>query len=383
MSDVKEVILLVESARGFGRGLLRGIVKFAFLQGPWRFCFRPSGQEIDIPSARKLTADGIIAHVNTIKKLDKLVSLGIPCIAATPSPNPGQSVFPIKADSAMIGKMGAKHFLDRGFTNFAFSGFDDLWYSLERGKSFGRTIRKAGFQVEMYLRPSSRKPSSWDQEQVLLSKWLKSLKKPLALMATNDDEAQSIAEACKFAGFNVPEEVAILGVDNDEFVCELSNPPISSIAINSEKAGYEAANLLNMLMLGDKPQKKHVLIQPTHVFTRQSTDILAIEDKEVALALNFIRNKNTGKLIQVSDIAAHVVTSRRSLERKFKNVLGRSVNDEIRHVRTELIAKLLIETNMSVSQIAYKLGYPRVDHISRYFRKDRGITPLEFRKRYT
>jgi LacI family transcriptional regulator len=200
-------------------------------------------------------------------------------------------------------------------------------------------------------------------------------------MACNDDRARQVMEACKIAGLHVPEEVAIIGVDNDDLVCNLSHPPLSSIALNFERSGYEAAELLDKLMTGEKMADQRIVVRPTHIVTRQSTDILAIEDREVAKAVRFIR-QHSKEPIQVSDVVDAVLVSRRSLYHQFRRVLGRSPNEEIRRTRVEQIVRMLVETNLPVSKIAFALGYSSVAHIARYFRQEKGMNLQSYRKLY-
>ena len=219
-------------------------------------------------------------------------------------------------------------------------------------------------------------------EQGLIADWLKSLPKPVGLMVCNDDRGRQITETCNAVGLNVPDEISVVGVDNDNLVCELSSPPLSSIALSVERAGYEAAELLDKLMAGKKKKTtRTITVSPTHIVTRQSTNILAIEDHEVVQAVRFIR-KHPKEPIQVGDVVNVVTLSRRVLERRFRKALGRSVHDEIRRVRIEQVARMLMETNLSVSQIALDLGYPGVDHIARYFQREKGMSPLAYRKQY-
>ncbi len=183
------------------------------------------------------------------------------------------------------------------------------------------------------------------------------------------------------AGLHVPEQVAIVGVDNDELVCELSDPPLSSVALNVERGGYEAAEMLDKLMAGKESIKKDIIVEPMHVVTRQSTDILAVEDPEVADAMRFIR-RHSKRIIQVSDVVDSVGLSRRVLQQRFRRIFGRSIYDEIKRCRLEQIVLVLAETDLSISQIASAFGYAGIEKLSRYFQREKGMTPLAYRKQY-
>jgi LacI family transcriptional regulator len=216
-----------------------------------------------------------------------------------------------------------------------------------------------------------------------MADWLKSLPKPVGLMTCTDDRSQDVVEASKIAGVHVPEDLAIIGVDNDELVCELSSPPLSSIALNTQRSGYEAAELLDKLMSRKRIKMANltIVVHPTHIVTRQSTDILAIEDRDVVAAVRFIR-RNAREMIQVDDVVDTVAVSRRSLEQRFRRELGCSVLAEIKRARIDQVARMLVETNLSVSQIALALGYSGVENIARYFRSEKGMSPLAYRKLY-
>jgi LacI family transcriptional regulator len=387
MQKIPKIILLIEADRGFGRELLRGIAKYSRLHGPWSFYreppfFRDLGRKKKIlHRIKNWHADGIITRL--VAQIEDIVATGVPTIVAA-STNEGVPTGildspTVTTDNVAAGEMAAEHLLERGFTRFAYCGFEEIQWSVQRGESFARKVTQAGHEINFYRRSKSRALRSWDAEQPLVADWLRSLPKPVGLMACTDDRSGQVVEACKLVGLHVPEEVAIVGVDNDRLVCNLSNPPLSSVALAAERSGYEAAELLDKLMAGTRMAKQKIIIQPTHVVSRQSTDILAIEDSEVAAAVGFIR-EHANETIQVQDVVDAVALSRRGLERRIRKVLGRSVLAEIRRVRVEQVARMLAETNLPVSQIALALGFDGVDHIARYFRREKGMSPLKYRK---
>ena len=177
----------------------------------------------------------------------------------------------------------------------------------------------------------------------------------------------------------VPDDVAVIGVDNDKLICDLTEPPLSSVALDVEKAGYHTAELLDKLMAGKKIEDQKIIVEPTHVVSRQSTDILSIDDIAVSEALHFIR-KNSHRAIQVGDVVAAVLVSRRSLEQRFRNKIGRSIFKEIRRARIERITNMLVETNLPIAKIAIDMGFSGVDHIARYFYSEKGTSPQAYRK---
>jgi LacI family transcriptional regulator len=325
-----------------------------------------------------LDANGIIMREQ--KKTKEIITMGLPTIIS-----PYKKQFPglpnIIPDDGTIGKMAAEHLLDRGFRFFAYCGFEDMFAARNRGEIFRKRIAETGFEAYVYKEPRSRVKRLWENEQNLMADWLKSLPKPVGLMASNDDRARQVMEACKIAGLHVPEEVAIIGVDNDDLVCNLSHPSLSSVALNFERSGYEAAELLHKLMAGKKVANKKIVVHPTHVVTRQSTDILAMEDPDVVEAVRFIR-QHSKEPIQVSDVVEAATVSRRLLYQRFHEVLGCSPKEEIRRARVEQIVRLLMETNLPISKIALTLGYANVAHIARYFRQEKGMNLQTYRKLY-
>ena len=307
--------------------------------------------------------------------------MGLPTIVSPDILEEDPNLPALVTDSVTTGKIAAEYLLNRGFRRFAYCGFDDMVYSRNRGESFRKVIAEAGFETHFYKQPRTRTQCSWRNQQAYMADWLMSLPKPIGLMSCNDDCGQNVAEICKIVGLYVPGEVAIVGVNNDEVICGLSDPPLSSIPLNAERAGYEAAELLDRLMSGEKMAGQRIIDHPTHVVTRQSTDILAIEDHEVAEAVYFIRQRPK-EPIQVTDVVSASTLSRRTLEQRFRNILGHSILSEIRRVRIELVIQMLVSTTLSISQIALALGYTGIDHISRYLKRETGMTPLAYRKMY-
>lgn len=378
MKKIPKVALLIETSREFGRSFLYGVARYSRTHGPWVFYKETGGLDRSIPKIKNWGADAVMTR--TIRHIEQLHSLNIPIIYIVHH-EMSDSLFPsVVTDGKSIAKMAADHFLDRGFRNFAYCGFDTMSWSVQRGEHFIRMIKDAGFATHLYKQPVSKVLHRWENEQGLLAEWLKGLHKPVAVMACNDDRGQHVIEACKMVNIKIPEEVSVLGVDNDVLVCDLCEPPLSSIAMNTEKAGYDAAELLDSLMRGKAMTGQKIIVAPTHIATRRSTDILSIQDPDVAEALRFIRN-NCRAQITVDDVVDALPVSRRVLEKRFRKLLNRSVLEEIRKARTDAAARMLVETEMSISQIAEKLGYTETAHLSRYFHKEKGLSPIAFRKR--
>ncbi|MEN6384791.1 MAG: DNA-binding transcriptional regulator [Phycisphaerales bacterium] len=380
MQEIPKVILGIDSSRAYGRGLLRGIAKFSRLNGPWTFYSEPGFQGKNIVGLNNWKANGIITQFTDPKIIKEIMPHKIPTIAVVVNQQI-EGLPNIIGDWEKEGQMAADYLINKGFTKFAFCGFAKMQWSRDRGRGFRNRIIQSDFEVFMYEHPWIRQ-RSWDKEQHLIISWLKTIPKPIAVMACNDDRGRHVLEACKIAGLKVPEEVAVLGVDNDETVCDLTHPLLSSIDVDTEKAGYEAAELLQELMLGKKATKDRIIVQPKTIVTRQSTDIMAIQDADVIEAVRFIR-QNAKEHLQVNDVTEAVAVSRRPLERKFRKTLGRSIYEEVRRVRIEEIIQLLLETDLSVFEIASRLGFASIDHISRFFRQERGLSPVNFRKQFS
>ncbi len=383
MSRIPKVVLLIESSRASGRALLSGVADYAHYHGPWSFYWEPAGLENAWPVLKSLEANGIIMRDGD--GLDEVLALKIPTIVVGHKRKEVSGVVNVVTDSPQIGFLGAEHLLQCGFKHFAFVGVtsqssETASWSLVREENFVRRIRTAGFETRTYQLPSAS-GGNWAREREALMTWLKSLPKPIGLMACNDDCGVQIMEACKAAGLSVPDLLGVIGADNDEIVCGLSNPAMSSVAVNFERAGFDAAEALAQLMQGLKRVPTKITVPATHIVTRRSTDVVAVSDAALGRALRFIRD-NSRKAIGVAEVAQAAGFSRRALERRFRSEIGISILDQIRKARTEQICKMLVETSLPVGEIAESLGFEDVQHFARYFRAAREISPLAYRKSY-
>jgi LacI family transcriptional regulator len=385
---IPKIVLLVEHSRAFGRGILYGIARYSRLHGPWAFYrhppyyMEPWGPRKTLSwlknIVRKFDADGVIMRAG--RNAEAVLEIDLPIIVLDINERI-PALANILCSDIEIGRFGAEYLLNRGFQHFAYCGFDDMRWSRERGEGFCERVKEAGFETSVYVQPKSKSNRSWEREQSFVVDWLRLLPKPAALMVCNDDRGQYVIEACKIAGLHVPEELAIIGVDNDELICDLTDPPLSSVLMNTEMAGYEAAELMEKLMAGEKMAGRVITVEPTHVVTRKSTDILAIEDREVAEAVRFIR-RNAKRSLQVNEVAEAAALSRRVLEKRFRAILHCSVHEEIKRVRINLLTEMLTQTDMSISEITTEMGFPGPEHVARYFRKVKGMSLIDFRKKY-
>jgi LacI family transcriptional regulator len=383
MRRVARIVLRIESSRESGRAFLRGIAQYARYHGPWSFYWEARGIESAWPMLKKLEPDGII--MRDVDKVDEVLSLGIPAIVLGHKREEVPGVINVITDSPRVGQMGAEHLLECGFRNFAFCGYarstvDNASWSQLRQQYFCEGIQKAGFNVETYTL-LSLSTGDWSSERRMLAEWLKHLEKPVGLMACNDDCGVQVMEACKLAGLSVPDQVGVIGVDDDEIVCGLATPPMSSIAVNFERAGFEAAEALDRLIRRRNKKRQRILVHPTHVVPRASTDMVAASDEAIAKTLRYIRDHSRQSLT-VAEVAQAVGISRRALERRFRQETNSSMLREIRKVRTDQIARMLVETTLPVAQIADSLGFEDVQHFARYFRSGKQISPLAYRRKY-
>ena len=324
--------------------------------------------------------DGVISRHTTPLLVKGCAQLKIPLVdLCDTKAYPG--VPKIRPDNVSLGHLGAEHFLERGHQHFGFSGFSSENWSCERRDGFVEALQLAGRKCELFDAdaPGDLTPS-WDTEQIASQcAWLKSLPKPVAIMACNDMRAQQIITAAHFNNMMVPEEVAVLGVNNDPIRCELAYPQLSSVAPNAFQSGYRAAEVLAGMLEGRKPESYYQRIEPLGVVTRRSTDALAIHDRNVAAALNYIREHAcTG--LKVDAVSRHAFASRSQLEKKFRQYLGRSPQAEIRRVQVAKIRQLLTETDFPLKKIAELAGFEHVEYMCVLFKRLTGNSPGVYRK---
>jgi len=385
MFKAPKIILLIVPTRAFDRGLLQGIARYANEYGPWTFYREPPHyQAIDwkkkvTDRLRRGQVDGII--MREPERIDEIIERGIPGICAPVTKRTIDGFINIVIDNEAVGRLGAEHLLTCGFRHFAYCGFKAIYWSDKRGEAFQQRISQAGHACTIYEPPSKRTHALYEKEQPRLVEWLKSLPKPVGIMTCNDDRSQHLLEACHVAQIHVPGEVAVIGVDNDEFICRLANPPLSSICLHPDKLGYRAAQLLDSVMAGRKTGETTVVGSPTHVIARGSTNILLVQDREMVGALRYIRD-NANQPLQVDDVAGAVGMSRRTLQYRFSKAVGRSVHSQILRERVNRITQLLADTDLTVAQIAEELNFSSPKQLDRVFTKFQGMPPTTYRSQY-
>ena len=386
MRDIPKVALLVETDHAFGRDLLRGIARYAHLHGPWSFCFNPYGFERTLSKTKSWGGSGIIARVETSRLAEAILAADIPTVVVDADPRISAlaadfaKLSNICSDSEGAARLAAEHLLERAFEQFAFVGLPNRLWSDRRSDAFGGAIVRAGFESCVY-KPQGQRDQGSEREQKLLARWIESLPKPVGIMTCNDERGRRVLEACRLAGVRVPGEVAVIGVDNDELFCELADPPLSSVALNTEHGGYRVAHLLDQLMRQTIQTPQHLIVEPTQVVPRLSTDVEAINGCEVGAALSVI-HRNRAQDFSVNDVVKAVGISRRNLEVKFRKSVGRTILAEIQRIRLEHAKRMLRETELPIPQIAESSGYKSSSYLTQVFHKEIGATPTNYRSRF-
>jgi LacI family transcriptional regulator len=379
MPHRRKVALLIETSNTYARELLHGVRTWLREQKPWSIRFSEQARGAGVPGwLVGWKGDGIIARVTTRSMAAALRKTGLPVVdvaAALPEP-----VFPrVATDSRAATRLALDHLTERGFRHFAHCGDERFWWSALREQFFSEQVRAAGRSCAVFRLGRTRSGS--DAEQGELIAWLRGLPKPVGILACYDVCGQQLLEACVEAGLAVPEQVAVIGVHNDELLCDLCEPPLTSVIPNARRAGYEAASLLARLMEGERVPVEARLIEPVGVAQRLSTDVIAVDDAKVSAAVRFIQAKaDTG--IDVSDVLRAVPMSRTLLERRFKALLGHTPHEHILRTRLTRVQALLIETDLPVSLIAERTGFEHSEYLSVAFRRKTGQTPSAYRKRH-
>ncbi|HEV3026458.1 MAG TPA: XylR family transcriptional regulator [Planctomycetota bacterium] len=382
MARPPKVALLIETSSSYGRGLLRGIARYARLHGPWSFFLEPGGQEEQPPPLREWGVDGVITLFRTRRQARRLLAARLPVVDLDFT-IPGLVPWGVSNDEVGVAKIAAEHLLSRGLRHFAFVGWAavqdgiSLWES-QRQRAFADTIAAAGFPCALYEWPRRAAERAWGREQKRLARWLRQQPRPLGVMASNDQRARHVLEAARLAGVGIPDDLAVIGVDNDETLCELSTPSISSVSLDTETIGYEGAALLHSLLKGRRAPRRPLLVPPLGVVARRSSDLLAMADPAVVTAVRFM-DANLGRPIRISDVLDAVRMSRKTLELRFRRSLARTPHEELQRRRIDKVKSLLRQTDWPLKQIARATGFTYVEHLHLIFRKATGMTPSTFR----
>lgn len=380
-SKSPQVALLVDTATDWGRRMIRGIARYAQQQGRWHLWLEQRCQHAPGRLPPGWRGDGVIARVADRAMARHLAASAGIVVNVSAARIKGVDFPTVTADLRAAARLAVDHLLDQGFRHFGYFAPRGLSYVEIHYESFVQTLAEAGHRCSLFTARRGRSPSAaWNRRQRDLERWLTELPKPVAVLTWTSDRGREVLNACHALGLPVPEQVAVLGGDEDTLLCETCNPPLSGVALTSERIGYEAAALLDRLWKGQAAPIDPILIEPTRVVVRQSTDTLAIDDQDLAKAIAFIRSR-TGSPIQVSDVLRAIPVSRSWLERRFQQTLGRSPAEEIRRVHVERAKQLLAESDMPVPDVAAASGFRSREYLACAFKKATGLTPREFRTR--
>ncbi|MFN3486162.1 MAG: substrate-binding domain-containing protein [Planctomycetota bacterium] len=372
----RAVALLVETSNAYARGVLGGIVAYVRGHKPWSLYLPELGRG-DTPPAwlARWRGDGIIARIETPEIARAVARTGLPVVDVSAGRHL-PSVPWVETDDREIARLAVEHLLERGFRTLGYCGDPRFNWSRWREEHFVRLASEAGVQVRVY-RSRGAAP---DRERHELAEWARRLPKPAGVLACYDIMAQRLLDACRDARIAVPDEVAVLGVDDDPLLCDLASPPLSSVIPNTRRTGYEAAAILSRLMDGERVPPKAVLIPPLGIHTRQSTDVLALEDRDIAAAVRFVR-EHACDGATVADLLKAVPLSRRVLESRYRKATGRTPHQDFLRIRIERVKELLAETDHSLERIADLAGFNHPEYMSVAFKRETGMTPGQYRRR--
>jgi len=377
--SMKKVALLIETSNAYARGLLRGIVAYIREHRPWSLYLAEHGRGDHPPKwLRGWRGDGIIARIETPAMANALRPMKVPVVdvsAARLIP----SLPWFETDDPAFSQAAFEHLRERGFTRFGYCGDPRFNWSRWREEHFRRAAEVEGAQYFAY-RPARRFPRDDAAQVEDIARWLRKLPRPIGIMACYDLRGQQVLDACRRCAIAVPDEVAVIGVDNDELLCELSHPPLTSVIPNTYHTGYGAAALLDELMSGKRLRAETHLVPPVGIATRQSTDVVAIEDRPVAMAMRHIR-EHACDGINVRDVLRAAPQSRRRLEGAFRRLFGRTPHEEILRLQLDRVKQLLVESDLALTEVAERAGFAHVEYLSVVFKKRFGMPPSRYRER--
>jgi LacI family transcriptional regulator len=381
----RRVALVIETTRAYGRRIIEGIMRYVKEHEPWLMEMEPRALADPLPQRfKEWSVDGMIVRLVDAGSLRALQRAPIPVVHLKSEIRlPGGEGVPIRTDQDAIGRLGAQHFAERGFRHFGFVGSPGLAWSDGRLRGFSAAVRALGGTCAVYERRRSR---HWNAEGLpgpdagRVAAWVRSLPRPVGLLAADDFVGLNLLNACQQYGIAVPDEVAVLGVDDEESLCRFSVPPLSSIIPDNSRLGYQAAELLDLLMKGTPGlEPKPLLIPPLGIRVRESSDTVAVEDAVVASAMAFIRTQACAH-ITTEDVARHAGLACSTLSRRFSQVLGRPVYETILQVKLDTVKMLLVETDLCLKEISHRTGFRHVEHLATLFKRRTGQTLLEFRE---
>jgi LacI family transcriptional regulator len=380
MAAIRRVAVVMQPVRLYCRGVLRGVASVS-AQARWECILIAADAPPPVVDLGGFV-HGLIGHFSEKVLLERVQRAKVPAVDISPAQRDG-SLPRVSTDDIAVGRLAAAHLLSLGLPHFAFFGTRSHYYSLLREQGFKQAVAAAGLSCHVFLNgdPSdSHSDAKAETGDGPLEAWVRQLPKPIGIMASTDSRALDLLAVCRKLNIAVPGSVAVLGVDNDDVFCELANPPLSSIALSTQRIGYEAARLLDRLMSGEKPAEKQLLVPPAGVVPRRSSDIPAIIDADVAAAVRYI-SLHVQDDLQVADVLREVPVSRRSLEQRFLKVLGRTPAAEILRAQVEVAKHLLAETDEDMPRVARAAGFSNAKQLGASFHHETGTTPTAFRRK--
>ena len=373
------VALLVETTRTYTRELLAGVRRYVAAHGPWSCFIELRALESGPPPwLKNWDGDGILTRTFTQEMADVIAATGLPAVELRATFLKSTLPF-VGMDNGLIGQMVAEHFFDRGYRNFAACSLHTERFFEERVQNFVATVRARGGSCWLLPEPISDRAADWEDGQARLMTWLSALPKPVGIFAANDQLGVRLLDACQRAGIPVPEEVAVVGAENEETLCAFASPPLTSVRFDGETVGYAAAELLARLMRGGARPKGETLFPPKGIVVRASSDEFVINDRLVAHAARMIR-ENASAGLSVDDLCRKLNASRSTLDRRMKAALNRTPKEEILRVRFREVERLLCETDLTIETIAEQTGFAHGHYLQAAFKIGYGQTPGEFRR---
>ena len=388
---IPRVVIMTSTITKGLQEMLQGVLAYAQEHGPWRIYQQESRRWMyELHDLKRWGCTGVIAaDYHNVEEARQIAALKVPVVVLL-QPHPmrqrGYPLFKwpcVVWNSAEVGRMAADYFVERHYTHFAFVGhiYGDSYWSVARERGFRAALRAHGHrQCHVYAPCTAAEQRDWAVERPRMEAWLRALPKPVALFAPNDRRGKQVLDACLDAGVSVPDEVAVLGVDNDEWICEASVPTLSSLQCDPRPAGYRIAAHLDRLMRGARLVKAEYRVEPIRVVTRQSTEWVAIADQKMAGALHYIRLHAHESGLRVADVARSAGLSRRAAEVRFRAATGRTLRGEIEHVRLERLRALLAESDTTIGACAEACGFAGQTHVGRIFRQRFGMTMGQWRQ---
>lgn len=385
----RRVILLVEGTSAYGRGCLRGIARYARAHGGWYFFHhaRFMTEPTSLAALRAWKADAVIARIEDREIANTIKALKLPTIDLRGTINvPG--VVSINTDDRAVIEMAGEHLISNGLKHLAFCGYPGIDFSDGREREFlnyrpAQTIDKHVFRPGLPARKrQAGRKISYEERGVedwhSLQAWLRELPKPVGVICCNDTRGRQVLEACADADIKVPYDVSVVGVDDDDVMCELACPSMTSVAPNVETIGFDAAKILDGILSGEPPPPSPIFYPPVTIEVRGSSDMTALSDPTLIQAVRLIRAK-VGEGINVKQLLTEVPVSRSTFERQFREFLGCTPYEYILRCRIDRVKQLLVNTNYPVSKITRMAGFRGVAHMAAVFRARTGQTPSQFR----